>query len=53
MTSIINKRLAHILQKNNVLKGNNFAGLPLNSTFEPLRIINGILEDANEKDEEL
>ncbi|CAB4388311.1 unnamed protein product [Rhizophagus irregularis] len=53
MVSIMNARLSTILQKNKILKGLQFAGLPFSSTFEPLRIINEIIQDANENDKEL
>ncbi|EXX61795.1 hypothetical protein RirG_167880 [Rhizophagus irregularis DAOM 197198w] len=49
----MNARLSTILQKNKILKGLQFAGLPFSSTFEPLRIINEIIQDANENDKEL
>src|SRR5581483_4072863 len=45
---ILNNRLSKIFVKNNVLKGNQFAGLPNQSTYEPLRILNEILDDAKE-----
>ena len=41
------------MKKYNVLKGSNFAALPLDSTFEPIRIINEVIQDAIEKDREL
>ncbi|GBC46185.2 reverse transcriptase [Rhizophagus irregularis DAOM 181602=DAOM 197198] len=49
----MNARLSTILQKNKILKGLQFAGLPFSSTFEPLRIINEIIQDANENNKEL
>jgi hypothetical protein len=42
-----------IIYDNKVLRGNQFAGLPLSSTFEPTRILNEIIQDANEDDKEL
>ncbi len=53
MVSLLNRRFTKILKENDVLKGNQFAGLPLNSTFEPIRIINEIIQDANENNKEL
>src|SRR6266496_3606472 len=53
MVALLNQRFTRILKDNNVLKGNQFAGLPTNSTFEPIRIINEIIQDATEKNKEL
>ena len=53
MVKIINRRLSNIIAKRNILKGGNHAGLPRGSTFAPLHIINGILEDALENNKEL
>src|SRR5579871_3373850 len=49
----MNKRLSRIFTENNILKGRQFAGLPEKSTFEPIRIINEIIEDASYKNKEL
>jgi hypothetical protein len=49
----MNQRLSNILKENNILKGNQYAGLPGNSTFEPIRIINELIQDANENDKDL
>jgi hypothetical protein len=46
LIKLINSRLLAILAKNNVLKGNNFAGLPFRSTFEPINILDNIKYDA-------
>ena len=53
LVKILNNRFAKIFVKNKVLKGNQFAGLPGQSTFEPIRILNEIIDDANEKDDNL
>ena len=45
---ILNNRLSQILVTNNIKLNNQYAGLPNGSTFEPLRIINEILQDAKE-----
>jgi len=50
---ILNKRLSKIISKYNILKGNNFAGLPGKSTQKPIKLINMIMEDANENNKEL
>src|SRR5215216_1082484 len=50
---VITNRLSKILAKYHVLKGNNFAGLPGGSTEKPIKIINMLLEDANENKKEL
>jgi hypothetical protein len=53
MVSILNEHLLTILKENNVLKGFQFAGLPLNSIFEPIRILNEIIQDANKNKKDL
>nr|CAG8624578.1 11456_t:CDS:2 [Entrophospora candida] len=53
MVRLLNNCLAKIMVKHQILKGNQFAGLPSTSTFEPIRIINEIIEDAHEKNKEI
>src|SRR5215213_5991860 len=47
MTKILTNRLASILHQNNVLKGNNYAGLPGGSCHTPVHILESILHDSN------
>jgi hypothetical protein len=51
--SILTQRLMKIILDNKVLRGNQFARLPSSSTFEPICILNEIIQDANEEDNEL
>ena len=53
MIRLLNNRLVDTFVKNSVLKGNQFAGLPGGSTFEPLRILQSIMEDAKEQKQEI
>lgn len=50
---IVNQKLSKIIKEYDILKGNQFAGLQGQSTFEPIRIIQEILQDAKEDDNEL
>lgn len=50
MIKILTNRLSKILTKEQVLMGTNYAALLNNSTFEPLKIIQGIIEDASKYD---
>ncbi|CAB5392165.1 unnamed protein product [Rhizophagus irregularis] len=53
LISLLNHRLAIILKDNNVLKANQFAGLPKQSTFEPIRIMNEVIQDLIDNNNEL
>lgn len=53
LVRLLNNRLSQIFVKNSILKGNQFAGLPGSSTFEPIRIINEIIQDAKESKNEI
>src|SRR5260363_407529 len=52
-TKVLTKRLSKILKRRNILQGPNFAGLPGNSTEKPIHILNAIMEEAEEKKQEL
>ena len=52
-TKILTDRLENICKRNNILKGPNFAGLPGESTMEPIHLLNNICEEARETDKEL
>src|SRR6266542_2990831 len=43
---VITNRLSQVMVKHNILKGNNFAGLPGGATETLIKIINLIIEDA-------
>jgi len=45
---LLTNRLSQIIAKHNILKGNNFAGLPGGSTELPIKLMNMILEDTKE-----
>ena len=52
-TKIITNRISIIYKKKNVLRGSNFAGLPGESTLEPIQLLNNICEETREKKKEL
>ena len=52
-TKILTKRITQVIVEKKMLKGPNFAGLPGNSTEEPVHIMNTIIEDAKENNKEL
>ena len=49
--SRLNKRLSKIFVEHSILQQIQFAGLPHQSTFEPIRILNEIIEDSLENKE--
>ena len=48
VTKVITKRLAKIFIEREILKEPNYAGLPGNSTEQPIHMLNMIIEDAQE-----
>ncbi|EXX73819.1 hypothetical protein RirG_056930 [Rhizophagus irregularis DAOM 197198w] len=53
MVKILNKRLSTVFIQNNILQGNQFAGLPHSSTFEPIQILNDVIQDAKKEKKDL
>nr|CAG8567925.1 9876_t:CDS:2 [Entrophospora candida] len=53
LVHLLNNCIAKIFLNNRILKGNQFAGLPGTSTFEPIHIINEIIQDAREMKNEI
>src|SRR5215216_203580 len=50
---IINNRLSKLFGKHHILRGGNFTGLPRGSTVPPIKILNMLLEDANENNKDI
>ena len=52
-TKLLTERLSGICKERNILRGPNFAGLPGESTMEPIHLLNNICEEAREEGKEL
>jgi hypothetical protein len=52
-TKILTERLGGLCKEKNILRGPNFAGLPGESTMEPIHLLNNICEEAREEGKEL
>jgi hypothetical protein len=48
-TKIITNRISTICKERKILRGPNFAGLPGESTLEPIQLLNNICEEARKK----
>src|SRR6185436_11635181 len=53
VTKSITKRLSKVFMEKEILKGPNYAGLPGNSTEQPVHVLNMIMEEAKEKNKEV
>ena len=53
MVKMLTNRLMKMFVDNNILKGLNFAGLPHQSTFEPLRLLDNVLQDVKDSNKDL
>ena len=53
VTKVITKRLAKVFMEKEVLKEPNYAGLPRNSTEQPVHILNMIMKEAKEKNKKI
>ncbi|GBB95489.1 hypothetical protein RclHR1_02550001 [Rhizophagus clarus] len=53
LITLLNRHLTSTLKQHNILQTNQFAGLPKQSTFEPIRIVNEIIQDAIDNNNEL
>src|ERR1700752_2388698 len=52
-TKVLTKHFSKIISEKTILQGPNFAGLPGNSTEEPIQILNAVIEEAKEQNKEL
>src|SRR5271169_4618360 len=53
LTKILTNRLSTICKDHNILTGPNCAGLPGESTQEPIQLLNNICKETREKGKEL
>ena len=53
MKILTNRLLSKLVEKYNILKDHNYAGLPEKSTHKPIHILNAIMKEAREKKKEL
>src|ERR1044072_3658562 len=53
MTKIMTNRQAKILHHNNILKDNNFAGLPSGSCHTPIHILESVINDSKSRNKPL
>jgi len=53
VVKLLNNRLSSIFVQRKILKGYNFAALPHSSTFEALRVIDNVLQDAKDNKKEI
>ena len=45
--------MTRVFVEREILKGPNYAGLPVNSTKQPIHILNMVMEEAQEKNKEV
>ena len=53
MVHILNKRLGKVIQEHQILKGENYTGLPGGCIGHPIHILNNLMEDMRQKKKEM